>query len=373
MLLLEGRVGRLDLPAYLALWRQAAQDAALPALRAHLSTAQLVAGARSFAEVSVTGQAGPAGGALQLESADLAGSARWPAAVDAAHPAVLRLARLEAAQLSDAALGAGLIAALGSAARLSIEQLSWQGRTLGAFSATAAARPDGFDLTQWRLASESADSVGSAGCQGEACQLEFSLDSHDAAATLAQFGFRPELSARRASLAGKLELAAGPPGLPLQRLDGSLHMQLEEGSTHGAAAAAGAPFALFAVPALTVDAGADNREAARPELAFARLTADYALHGGEATTSDLHFDGDAEILVRGRMGLTAQRLRCAGVDAARRGAATGRGAAPRADAQGGGAVAVAARAVRGLPGANAPGPQLHLHGSWDDPIVTPAE
>jgi len=371
VLMLEGRVGRLDLPAYLALWRQAAQDAALPALRAHLSTAQLVAGERSFAEVSVTAQAGPAGGALQLESADLAGSAQWPAAVDAAHPAVLRLARLEAAQLSDAALGAGLIAALGSAARLSIEQLSWQGRSLGAFSATLAARPDGFDLTQWRLVSDSADGVGSAGCRGEACQLEFSLDSHDAAATLAQFGFRAELTARRASLAGKLEWprAAAP---SLASLEGSLHMQLEQGSTHGAAAAAGAPFALFAVPALTVYAGADNREAARSELAFARLTADYALHGGEATTSDLHFDGDAEILVHGRLGLTAQDYD------AQAWVLRGEERLPAALRRLGPTPKVAALwlSLRGLfegSGSEHARAALHLHGSWDEPIVTPAE
>ena len=39
---------------------------------------------------------------------------------------------------------------------------------------------------------------------------------------------------------------------------------------------------------------------------FARLDADFELADGEASTSDLHFDGDAEILMRGRTGLVAQ-------------------------------------------------------------------
>src|SRR5438045_8644954 len=42
-----------------------------------------------------------------------------------------------------------------------------------------------------------------------------------------------------------------------------------------------------------------------PGLSFSSLTADFVLHDGQATTSDLHFDGDAEILVRGRTGLLA--------------------------------------------------------------------
>src|SRR5256885_10043031 len=76
-------------------------------------------------------------------------------------------------------------------------------------------------------------------------------------------------------------------------------MQLEQGVTRAAGApAAGVPFALLVVPALT--------KGMSPGLSFSSLTADFVLHDGQATTSDLHFDGDAEILVRGRTGLLAQ-------------------------------------------------------------------
>src|SRR5205814_2499058 len=103
VLTLEGRISRLDLPALLALWRQAARDAALPALRARLSAAQLAVGARTYDEVSVTAAAAPGGGTLELESEGLAGSASWPATVDDSHPALVHLSRLDAPQLGDGA------------------------------------------------------------------------------------------------------------------------------------------------------------------------------------------------------------------------------------------------------------------------------
>ena len=305
VLTLEGRMSRLDLPALLVLWRQAARDAALPALRARLSAAQLAVGARTYDEVSVTAEAAPGGGTLELESEGLAGSASWPATVDDSHPALVHLSRLDAPQLGDGARSAGLAAALGPAARLSIDDLEWQGRSLGSLAAQLTFRSDGFDVGEARLAGENEDSHGSLHCQdGGACRAEFGLDSRDAAATLAAFGFRPELAASRARLTGELEWpqAASP---SLATLAGSLHMRLERGVTRTAAAAeGGVPLALLTVPALTAGMRAENRDGVLPALGFSRLTADFELRDGQATV-DLHFDGDAEILVRGRTGLLA--------------------------------------------------------------------
>jgi hypothetical protein len=73
------------------------------------------------------------------------------------------------------------------------------------------------------------------------------------------------------------------------------------------------PLGLLTVPALlggisrhaatAAPSAPDNGEPG--ELKFRRLEAHFQLHDGQATTSDLHLDGDAEILVRGRMGLLA--------------------------------------------------------------------
>jgi uncharacterized protein YhdP len=305
VLTLEGRMSRLDLPPLLALWRQAGRDAALPALRARLSAAQLVVGQRTYGEASVTAEAALKGGTLELESEGLTGTASWPATVGEAHPARVHLSRLDAAQLGDAALGAGLVAAFGPAARLSIDTLEWQGRSLGSLGAQLTSRADGFDVAELGLTGETENSRGSVHCQDGACRAQFSLDSRDAAATLTAYGFRPELAASHALLAGELQWpqAAGP---SLATLAGRLHMQLEQGVTRTAReAGGGVPLALLSVPALTAGLHALNGEGVLPGLSFSRLTADFELRDGQATTSDLHFDGDAEILVRGRTGLLA--------------------------------------------------------------------
>ncbi|HXN79908.1 MAG TPA: AsmA-like C-terminal region-containing protein, partial [Steroidobacteraceae bacterium] len=345
-------------------WLQVGRDAALPALRARLTTSQLVAGDRSYPEVSVALDASRAGGQLQLQSADVSGTARWPAVVSGAHPAVLQFDRLNVAQLSDAALGAGVLAALGAVAQLSIDDLQWQGHSLGRFGATLAAGVDALEVSELHLAGDNEDTRGTLQCREGACRLQFSLDSRNAAATLSAFGFRPDLGASHARLEGELQWPQQAPA-SLATLDGRLHMQLEQGVTRAAGAdSAGVPFALLAVPALTAGMS--------PGLNFSRLTADFVLHDGQAMTSDLHFDGDAEILVRGRTGLLAhdydeQAWILRGEE--RLPAAVRRfGPTPRVAA-----VWLSLRELFTGSAADRSRAALRLRGSWDDPIVTPAE
>jgi len=363
VLWLEGHVGRLDLPAYLALWLQVGRDAALPALHARLTTSQLVAGERSYPEVSVAVDASRAGGQLQLQSADLSGTARWPAVVSGAHPAVVHLARLKA-QPGDTVLLAEIMAALGAVAQLSVDDLQWQGHSLGRLGATLAARADALEVSELHLAGDHEDTRGALQCRDGACRLQFSLDSRDAAATLSAFGLRPDLGASRARLEGELQWPQQA-AASLATLDGRLHMQLEQGVTRAAGAdLAGVPFALLPVPALT--AGMSSG------LKFSRLTADYVLHDGQAMTSDLHFDGDAEILVRGRTGLLAhdydeQAWILRGEE--RLPAAVRRfGPTPKVAA-----VWLSLRELFTGSDADRSHAALSLRGTWDEPIVTPAE
>ncbi|HEX4648252.1 MAG TPA: DUF3971 domain-containing protein [Steroidobacteraceae bacterium] len=371
-LLLEGRMSRLDLLPLLALWRQAGQDAALPPLRARLSAAQLTAGTRSFAEVSVAAEATPRGGRLELESPEISGTTSWPAVVDAEHPARVGLSRLNLTQPDDAVLGAGLAAAIGPAVGLSIDDLQWQGRSLGSLRAQLATGPESFDAIGLELAGPSGESEGSVHCRDAACRVRFSLDSRDAAATLRAFGFRPDLTASHARLEGELQWPQqGAPSLAT--LDGRLHMQLEQGVTRsGAAGAGGSPFALLIVPALTAGLRAENRDGILPELGFSRLTADFAVHGGQATTSNLHFDGDAEILVRGRTGLLGhdydeQAWILRGEE--RLPAAVRRlGATPKVAA-----VWLSLRELFSGPAADRTRAALRLRGTWEEPLVISAD
>jgi uncharacterized protein YhdP len=149
-------------------------------------------------------------------------------------------------------------------------------------------------------------------------------------------------------------------------------MQLQEGTAHAIAARGTQPFALLTVPALLAGMNPGAADESKPELRFARLTADYELRDGEAATDNLHFDGDAEILVRGRVSLTADDYDAQAwilrgedrlPDAVRR-----LGPTPKMAA-----VWLSLRELFAGSTAERTRAALRLRGSWDDPIVTPAE
>jgi uncharacterized protein YhdP len=211
--------------------------------------------------------------------------------------------------------------------------------------------------------------------------LKFTLDSTNAAATLEDFGFRPDLTAAKATLDGDLEWSVGAEQAPLETLAGRLDMRLQDGTTRSDPDPnpQGTPFPLLLVPALVNGMGQPSAQTAslassEPRgLRFSSLEAGFEVSHGEATTSNLHFDGDAEILMRGQTSLVARNydqqvwiLRGEG----RLPAAVRRlGPTPR--------VAAAWLSLRELftgsgrdEGSKA---QLHLQGTWDDPIVVAAE
>ena len=371
LVVLEGHVNRLDLPAYLMLWRDATRDAALPSLSAHLSAAQLVIGSRTYAGANVMAAAARGSGQLEVSSASLAGEVRWPALVDGAHPARLHVASFDVAQPTDALLVAGLNGVLGPTVQLSIDALTSQGRPLGAFDATITGDGGTSVAAEWHLGALSHDGRGRVSCERGACRGKFILATQDAAATLADFGLRPDVGASDAHLEGEFAWSEDAP-VPLATLDGHLHMQLERGSARAVKAepdAGNVPCALLAVPALIAGVGGDG---APPELHFSHLSADFELHGGQAFTSNLHFDGDAEILVRGRVGLVArdydeQAWILRGEE--RLPAAVRRlGPTPKVAA-----LWLGMREVWAGEPAEHSRAALRLRGTWDDPIVTPAE
>ena len=122
---------------------------------------------------------------------------RWPDGAEAQQPARLELARLDAARVSELIEGGALAGAFAPITRLSVEELRWQGRSLGRFSALVTRRADELSFSEARLTGASEDARGSAGCRGSTCSVSFSLDSTDAQATLASYGLRPEVEARR--------------------------------------------------------------------------------------------------------------------------------------------------------------------------------
>jgi uncharacterized protein YhdP len=385
VVLVEGRVGHLDLPAYVAAWQQLRNEPGAPPIRADLVAGEMLVAGRGYADVHVLAERTDAGADLQLLSPDITGTAHWPAQTNASHPAQFHFTKLNVPDGGAFAASAELVAALGPATELSVDDIVWEGHSLGSASATIQSGGNVVDVADLRINDSTQDVSGSLHCQSTACRLKFNIESSNGAATLEDFGFRPDLTAAKATVDGDLQWHAAADRPVLATLTGRLNLRLEDGMTQAYAvpdsASAGTPFALLLVPALLsgIDQGTDSGKSATlpvseaQGLRFARLEGDFELSGGQAATSNLHFDGDAEILMRGRTGLVARDydqqvwiLRGEG----RLPAAVRRlGPTPR--------VAAAWLSLRDFfagagreDGSRAP---LHLQGSWDDPIVVAAD
>ena len=381
LVLVEGRVSRLDLAAYVAAWQQLRQEPAAPPIRADLVAGEMLVAGRGYTDVRVLAERTDTGADLQLVSPEITGTAHWPAVTMVTHPAQFHFAKLNVPDGGAFAASAELIAALGPATDLSVDDIVWQGHSIGSASATIKSGGNVVDVVDLRMTDSTQDVSGTLHCEGMACRLKFNLDSTNAAATLADFGFRPDLTAAKAVLDGDLEWRVGADRPALATLAGRLNLRLEDGMTRAApdpaSDAQGTPFALLLVPALMSGMAQGQNaslDVSEPRgLRFSRLEGDFELSAGEAATSNLHFDGDAEILMRGRTGLVSRDydqqvwiLRGEG----RLPAAVRRlGPTPR--------VAAAWLSLRELfAGAGREDgfrASLHLQGSWDDPIVVAAE
>jgi uncharacterized protein YhdP len=370
VLSVTGRIDHLDLPAYLALCRLAGRSPVLPPLEAHLNAAQLALGTRVFGEVDVSARAGARGGALQARGARFDADITWPVRPDQATAAQVHLPEYELHAPEDAAQALALPAALGGAVHLSVERLRLQGRSLGALAAELTAQGDALSASV-RVGATAQEVLAAGSCSaGGACEARFSLDSRDFAATLLAFGLRPDLSARGAHLAGELHWSDAQ-GVPLGTLGGHLHMQLEGGATQAPAeAAAATPLALLLVPALARGLAAGSQ--APSALQFSRLSADYEVEDGVASTANLHVDGDTEMLVRARIGLVSRDYEGEAF------ILSGEERLPAAVRRLGPTPKIAALwlSLRDwLSGTRAPGGRtvLRLRGAWNDPIVVAAE
>jgi uncharacterized protein YhdP len=425
----RGRINQLDLPAYAIAWRRLRQDS-LPTIRAQIVADEMLVGGRHYDEVSLQAERTGAGTNLLLDSAAVAGIVRWPTPQGLARgrgipslvqPAELHFTRLN---LPDGTLpgdGVDLIAALAPAASLAVDELNWRGRSLGRLTATVTAQDKVVAVDDVRLVNGTHDAHGVLRCQTPmpVCRLTFMIDSTNAAATLAEFGFTPDLVARAASLNGDVEWHPSAEQSWLASLRGTVGMRLADGTLtnvrrveetptaglrendHAGAAVGGRdvwgadgvnadaglaalsgdagmhPFALLAVPALVSGldapgaAGASLTKQQRP-LHFDHLEADFELQDGQATTSNLHFDGDAEILMRGRIGIVShdydQQVWLLRGEERLPAAVRRFGATP--------SVAAAWLSLRDIFGGSGSQDRsravLRLQGSWDDPMVVTA-
>jgi uncharacterized protein YhdP len=376
---LQGHIDRFDLPAWLAASKQLAPNA--ETLHADLSVGEMLVAGRSYSNVAIDARHDAGGLTLELDSEALAGSVQWPSG----EPAEARFARLNIPEGSGPPEAGVMLAALGSTMSFEADEFAWHGRPLGSLTAKLHATEGGVAVESIRLNSPSHVATGTLTCRfvSAPCRMEFELESHDAAATLREFGFRDELTAANATLRGELQwpLLAQRPWF--EAVEGQVSLALADGTTRSADETAGRSFPLFAVPVLlrqsavqSAQQGVASMAAAAvgsaPQLKFSALEADFEVSNGSARTANLHFDGDAEILMRGRTGFidrdydyTAWVLK--GED--RLPAAVRRfGASPR--------VAAAWMALRDLisgPNTARSRALVHLGGTWDAPTIGPVQ
>ncbi|HEU4627800.1 MAG TPA: AsmA-like C-terminal region-containing protein [Steroidobacteraceae bacterium] len=312
----EGHLKRLDLPAYLIAWEQVARLADATPASVNVTADELAIGSRVHPNATVLASSAEAGTAMRIEAA-----------------------------------------------------------SLGVLSGTLVARAPrvAFKDVQWTR--ENLSGEGNVQCAPglTTCSVKFTLSTDSAARALADLGFRPDIAAAKGTLRGELAWAPREAGSWLETASGTVEMRFEDGIARGALGVPGQPFALLTVPALLSAMASPAGPEALPadELRFKRLAAEFELRGGQAITSDLHFDGDAEILMRGRTDLLAhdydyeawvlrgeERIPAS----LRRLAAT-----PR--------VAAAWMALRELLGRGGDDAEhshvtLHLRGSWNEPAVS---
>jgi len=404
-LLIQGRVEHLDLPWYLAAWQQTRQSALSPVIRAHLSAGEMVAAGQSYRDVMLSGgrvDASSTGGRadvsgngapnaivqLQLDSDTASGVITWPGAVSASAPVDVHFTRLSVQNSgpndSAAAAGAaGIVAALGTNARVSIDELNWQGHRLGRAKATFVAREDGITLDDVSLSGDAHEGHGTLRCAAGLgiCRAAFALESSDVQSTLEDFGFRPDVSASKGSLTGNLEWQPEENEPWLASAVGRVSVRVADGLTRASAGTQSSSFPLLAVPAFMKGMAPAGAPAGAPaaatttaegELRFASLDADFDVRDGQASTSDLHFDGDAEILMRGRTGLVArdydQQVWVLKGEERLPAPVRRFGPTPR--------VAAAWLTLREMfagTGQEHPRAGLRLQGSWDEPVVVKNE
>ncbi|HEY8510021.1 MAG TPA: DUF3971 domain-containing protein, partial [Steroidobacteraceae bacterium] len=119
LIALEGRVSRLDMPAYVSLWQRLRSDVEDVRLLLDVHAGQVAVAGRVFADVSLRGSAQEEGAQLQVIAPSVRGVVRWPASVDRA--ADVGLAMLQLPDRTQEGETGALLAALGRTARISIE------------------------------------------------------------------------------------------------------------------------------------------------------------------------------------------------------------------------------------------------------------
>ena len=194
---------------------------------------------------------------------------------------------------------------------VSADEFVWQGRRLGRLQAEVVREALGLRLRKFMTSSPELHIVGTGSWfvegAGSRTQIEAEATSTDLAAATLALGYRDSIEASRAHATARLSWAGGPAADAIRRMDGSVHVELDDGQLrHVEPGAAGRVLGLMSVVELPRRLALDFRDVTDEGLAFNSIRGDFELRKGNAYTQNLLLSGTAvDIGVAGRTGLAS--------------------------------------------------------------------
>ena len=192
-----------------------------------------------------------------------------------------------------------------------VEEFTWQGRRFGRLDAQLDRVPQGLRLA--RLATESPaftlDGSGSWFVEDDGPRTRLTLEfaSGDFGAAARALGYRDSVDAEKVRASAKVNWRGGPAEDALERLEGTVHLELDRGKLREVEPGAGRMLGLLSVVDLPRRLALDFRDVTEKGLAFDKVRGDFEMRAGSAYTSNLLLEGPAvDIGVVGRTGLVAQ-------------------------------------------------------------------
>jgi uncharacterized protein (TIGR02099 family) len=195
---------------------------------------------------------------------------------------------------------------------VSAEEFVWQGRRLGRLQAEVVREALGLRLRKFMTSSPELGIVGTGSWfvegAGSRTQIEAEATSTDLAAATLALGYRDSIEAGHARATAQLSWAGGPMADAIRRMDGNVHVELDDGQLrHLEPGAAGRVLGLMSIVELPRRLALDFRDVTDEGLAFDSIRGDFELRKGNAYTQNLLLSGTAvDIGVAGRTGLASQ-------------------------------------------------------------------
>ncbi|KPJ81718.1 MAG: hypothetical protein AMJ58_03920 [Gammaproteobacteria bacterium SG8_30] len=315
----EGRVPYLSISRLTALRWATPASVPLESLLAGvvLEVGRLEVLGHEFDDIS--GRLRPGRGAWDVDvTADAAsGQLRVPYSFPGEVPLVVDLDRLRVAE-KPAASGDGGTGGSGDGAetdprrlpamRIDVRNLVFEGRRLGHLSAELSRAPDGLALDRFEAREASFVARGQGGWRvvdgGTRSGIAFDTDIGDVKGFLDAMQLAALMEGRRGRVTAALEWPGGPDARVLERVSGSVRIEIEDGRMLSVEPGAGRLLGLMSLAHLPRRLSLDFDDLTGQGLAFDTIKGDFALAAGEAYTDNLTLRGAAaEIGIAGRTSL----------------------------------------------------------------------